>query len=163
MIIFLQIFLVWETGSEVIFYFSQVERWNSTYTFIYQLLSPSHHTFYRFTKIKTNLRCLELYYWKCLWITRLLLVINNFSNIFPTFRVGYYADKPTESAVYCVYKINLKQNILCFNFLWVTDVISDRFLDQSRSFRKPDNITVWEMLKQKLFDERMSSGFKQKQ
>ena len=128
MIIFLQIFLVWETGSEVIFYFSQVERWNSTYTFIYQLLSPSHHTFYRFTKIKTNLRCLELYYWKCLWITRLLLVINNFSNIFPTFRVGYYADKPTESAVYCVYKINLKQNILCFNFLWVTDVINDRFL-----------------------------------
>ena len=90
-------------------------------------------------------------------------MINNFSSVFPTFRVGYYADKPTESAVYCVYKINLKQNILCFNFLWVTDVISDRFLDQSRSFRKPDNITVWEMLKQKLFDERMYSGFKQKQ
>ena len=58
----------------------------------------------------------------------LLLVINNFSSVFPTFQVGYYADKPTESAVYCVYKINLKQNILCFNFLWVTDVINDRFL-----------------------------------
>ena len=109
------------------------------------------------------MRCLELYYWKSLWITRLLLVINNFSSVFPTFRVGCYADKPTESAVYCIYKINLKQNILCFNFLWVTDVINDRFLDQSRSFRKPDNITVWEMLKQKLFDERMYSGFKQKQ
>ena len=35
--------------------------------------------------------------------------------------------------------------------------------DQSRSFRKPDNITVWEMLKQKLLNERMYSGFKQKQ
>ena len=32
-----------------------------------------------------------------------------------------------------------------------------------RSFRKPDNITVWEMLKQKLLNERMYSGFKQKQ
>ena len=43
-----------------------------------------------------------------------------------------------------------------------------QLFDQSRSFRKPDNITIWEMLKQKLLkqkllDERMYSGFKQKQ
>ena len=70
----------------------------------------------------------ELCYWKSLRITRLLLVIDKFSSFSPTLRVGHYADKPTESAVYCFYKINLKQNILCFNFLWVTDAINDRFL-----------------------------------
>ena len=56
------------------------------------------------------------------------LVINNFSSVFPTFRVGYYAGKPTESVFFFFYKINLKQNILCFKFLWVTDAINDRFL-----------------------------------
>ena len=66
-------------------------------------------------------------------------MIKNFSSVFPTFRVGYYADKPTESAVYCFYKINLKQDILCFSFLWVTDVINDRFL--TSLVIKPDNIT----------------------
>ena len=70
----------------------------------------------------------ELCYWKSLRITCLLLVIDKFSSVSPTLRVGHYADKPTESAVYCFYKINLKQNILCFNFLWVTDAINDRFL-----------------------------------
>ena len=67
-IIFLQIFLVREKGSEVIFYLSQVEWWNFTYTFLYQLLSPSlrkvikQHTelsMYHFTIIVANLRCLE--------------------------------------------------------------------------------------------------------
>ena len=67
-------------------------------------------------------------YWKSLRITRLLLAIYNFSSVFPTFRVGYYASKPTENVVYCFYKINLKQNILCFKFLWVTDTINDKFL-----------------------------------
>ena len=48
-------------------------------------------------------------------------------HVFPTFRVGYYAGKPTESVGYCFYKIKLKQNILCVKFLWVTDAMTIGF------------------------------------
>ena len=133
MIIFLQIFLVWETQSKVIFYLSQVEWWKFTCTFIYQLLSPSlrkvtHRTFYRFTKIIINSRCFENFFTGRVCESLASYLCLTISSVFPTFRVGYYAGKPTESAVYCLYIITFEQNILCFNFLWVTYAINDRFL-----------------------------------
>ena len=35
-------------------------------------------------------------------------LFTNFSHVLPTSHVGYHASKPTESVVYCFYKITLK-------------------------------------------------------
>ena len=85
------------------------------------------YTIYRFTKIITNSRCFENFFTGRVCESLASYLCLTISSVFPTFRVGYYAGKPTESAVYCLYEITFEQNILCFNFLWVTYAINDRF------------------------------------